>query len=167
MRANHLQYVHLAAPSLWHVREIEDPVALFTPDALLGADGVKVSHCTAAELAQRHRCTAAELAGARRKLLGRGVRAGRGEHDAPFYDAECQAAKGQLRSLLRSRPHRDAHCSRAENQNHSLVRQKKRAWQRQQLHELLDQLYREPRYFWQRVNRQLTSMPRQLQDPAA
>ncbi len=47
------------------------------------------------------------------------------------------------------------------------MRRKKRAWQRQQVHELLDQLCREPRYFWQRVNRQLTSMPQQVQDPAA
>ncbi len=88
-------------------------------------------------VAERHfcraLCTAAELAGARRKLLGRKVRAGRGEHDAPFYDAECQAAKGQLRSLLRSRPHRDAHCSRAENQYHSLVRRKKRSCKIQRL----------------------------------
>jgi len=122
-------------------------------------------------VAERHFCrtlrTAAELAGAKRKRLARGVKAGRGEHDAPFYDAECQAAKSQLRRLLRSRPHRGADCARAESQYHSLVRRKKRAWQRQQLHELLDQLYREPRCFWQRVNRQLTSMPLQMQDPAA
>ncbi len=148
------------------------PVEVAAAATMAAASDLTLPYLTLPYLiAERHFCrtlrTAAELAGAKRKRLARGVRAGRGEHDAPFYDAECQAAKSQLRRLIRSRPHRGADCARAESQYHSLVRRKKRAWQRQQLHELLDQLYREPRCFWQRVNRQLTSMPRQMQDPAA
>jgi hypothetical protein len=91
----------------------------------------------------------------------------RAQHDAPLYDADCQAAKARLRAFLRSQPARDAASSAAENQYHSLVRRKKRAWQRQELQQLLQQLHSEPRAFWKRVNSQPGSMPQHLQDPAA
>lgn len=124
------------------------------------------------DAAEEHFCRALVLAGkaagAKQRSLARTSRPGRHQHDAPFYDPECQTAKAVLRRLLRMRPQPTAAARRAaEHAYHSLVRQKKRLWQRQQLDELLESLHKEPRSFWVRINALHSSMPLHLRDPAA
>ena len=124
------------------------------------------------DTAEEHLCRAlqhaAAAAGAKQRGKPRPPRQGRLQHDAAFYDDECQAAKSALRRLRKAstQPASEVLCA-ASNDYHYLVRRKKRAWQQQQLGELLDLLRVEPRNFWQRVNVMQTSMPLQLRDPSA
>jgi hypothetical protein len=85
---------------------------------------------------------------------------------APFYDAECVSSKRRYRAALRRRdPDPKVHA--LERVYHSLVRRKRRAYQLQRLHQLLQDQRDNPRQFWKLLRHAATDLPLSLLDTQA
>jgi hypothetical protein len=80
---------------------------------------------------------------------------------APFYDRECVSSKRRYRAALR-RGDPETEIRALERLYHSLVRSKRRAYQLERLHQLVEEQRNDPRQFWKRLRHATTALPLSL-----